>query len=240
MKTIVKLVLVVAICAMGFAAPAAATTINVTDVEMPYKQALTLSSFDVPTSPNPLVTTHFGGGSFNAGQFVLTTNIGLLGAWCIDLFHSISLGVQNLTYNDIPLSSTNNNSTPSNSAQLTQAQIDRIQSLGAYGNTLLGSQSNNNAFAAAVQAAIWLAEYGGYGLTIAGCNGDCATYLGAIPSSLPLAGGVQLESVDATGLFVHQNLELPVPEPGTLALVGSILVALGLLRRRLRQPTSSI
>ena len=78
MKTIVKLALAVALGATGVAAPAAADTITVTYVAQPYYENVSVAAFD-----------SFAGGSERAGQIVLTTNIGNLGTWCVDLFHTI-------------------------------------------------------------------------------------------------------------------------------------------------------
>ena len=232
MKTVAKLALAVTLGVMVFAAPAAADTINVTNVTQPYYEVVSVAGFTTE-GPNPHT---FVGGLERAGQIVLTTNIGNIGTWCVDLFHFISLG-GSYAMNTVPLTQDNSGSGPATSNALTTTQIAQIQSLAAYGNANLPTASNKDLFSAAVQAAIWQVEYL---TTVTGdtaFNALLATIMGLVPN-LPAASGVQLENLNGSDLFTVQNQLYSVPEPGTLALVGSILVALGLLRRRLRLPAT--
>jgi hypothetical protein len=249
-KVIVKLAVAVALGVMGFAAPAAAETITVTNVTLPYYETVHVAGFTVGSNT-------FGGGSAGpganeyAGQIVLTTNIGTIGTWCVDLFHYIYLG-GSYTLTTTALSTDNSGSSGATSNPLSATQIQQIQSLSAYGNANLSGPADaaKNRFAALVQAAIWQVEYFGVASTLSqlGVTSDAAfnsallTLLNTTLPTLPAAGGVQLSSLTGgVDLFTVQHLAYPVPEPGTpLALVGSILVALGLLRRRLGPPTSSI
>lgn len=219
-KTLVMQALAIAIGVMALAAPAAATDITVTNVALPYSETVTLSGGMAGVAGNHL-----------AGQIVLTTSIGTIGTWCVDLFHTINLGPTNLTYTVIELTSANNGTTPSSSTPLSSTQIQQIESLAAYGNAQLPSQSNKNAFAAAVQAAIWNVEYG----STASGSAAFATALAAIMAllpGLPLADGVQLANFSDAGVLWHQSFDYPVPEPMTMFLGGTGLLALGFLARK--------
>lgn len=232
MKAIVKLTLAVTLVLLGIAAPAAATTITVTNVTLPFFETVSVAGFTDAKGHT------FTGGSELAGQIVLTTNIGTLGTWCVDLFHTIHLG-GSYTLDTAPLSTNNSGGGPLDSSLLSATQIQQIQSLAAYGNANLPAASDKYQFAAIVQAAIWQVEY------LTTVTGDSAfntalAALMALVPSLPAAGGAQLQNLNDASLFTVQNLFL-TSEPGTLALVGGILVGLGLLRRRLRpRDTSSI
>ena len=50
-------------------------------------------------------------GTYPAVQIVLSTNIGALGVWCVDLFHTINIG-GSYTYNPVPLTNDNSGSSP--------------------------------------------------------------------------------------------------------------------------------
>jgi hypothetical protein len=64
--------------AFAFASPAMAENFTVTDIELPYQDTLTI------TTPASAAETGC------IGQQVLTTNLGIIDAWCIDLFHDDS------------------------------------------------------------------------------------------------------------------------------------------------------
>src|SRR5277367_3672689 len=90
--------------AMVLAVPASATTINITDVEVPYSESVTLTGGTLG-GPDAIGI---------AGQIVLTTNFGILGTWCVDLFHTINIG-GSYTYMTGPLLTDNSGSTPATS-----------------------------------------------------------------------------------------------------------------------------
>ena len=114
------------------AAPASAGPITVTFVQVPYGENVTLSGGLTGAA-----------GTYEAGQIVLTTSIGTLDTWCVDLFHTIPTGSVSLSYTEGPLATDNSGSNPMTSNMLTSPQIDNIEALAAYGNgEMLASPSN--------------------------------------------------------------------------------------------------
>ena len=97
-------------------AAANATTIDITNVQVPYGlYGVVLTGGDLPgASPYSVYLT---------GEIVLTTQEGDLATWCVDLFHDINLG-GSYTYTTMPLTTDNSGSMPSNSNPLTTQQID--------------------------------------------------------------------------------------------------------------------
>lgn len=215
----------------SFTAQTASAGILISNVQVPYGEAITLKSTAAsPINPSSSLTLFRAAGNTEAvgiaGQIILTTNIGLLGVWCVDLFRSISLGPVNLDYT--PGAFVDNGSSPPVApTPLTAQQIDDIGKVAAYGNYVM-STSPSNAKSAAIQAAIWNIEY----RTTATGSAQFMTELSNIMAALPTLsnpGGVELFSKkNSQGLYTSQGLYQPnkVPEPSTLLIIGLALLAL--------------
>jgi hypothetical protein len=193
-------------------APTASANIMITNVQVPYYEGITLHGGVIGTEAIGI-----------AGQIVLTTDIGVLGTWCVDLFRNITLG-GSYTYSVGTLTTNNAIPTPT---PLTATQINQIGALAAYGNFVM-STSPTSPKSAAIQAAIWDVEYGTTATGSAAFALELANIMALLPT-LSNPGGDQLfSSQDSQGLYVNQGLYVPhdghVPEPSTLALI-----ALGLL-----------
>lgn len=218
-------------------APTASASIMITNVQVPYSESITLkSTASSPINVSSTLSLFRAIGNTEAigiaGQIILTTNIGMLGVWCVDLFRNISLGG---SYVYTTGSLTDNGSNPPVApTALTAQQINDIGKVAAYGNYLM-STAPTNARSAAVQAAIWNIEYG----TTATGSAQFNTELGNIMAILPTLsnpGGTELLSQqNSQGLYTAQGLYRPnaVPEPSTLALIGMAMLAMfGLVAMR--------
>lgn len=191
------------------AAPAMAFT--VTDVEMPYNDTLDLTA---PVSVEAYV-----------GQDVLTTSIGTIDAWCIDMYHDINLGGgQSLPYS-IGTITDNGAGLP-----LSNLQILEISGLMTYGDAQMVTAPSNDV-SAAIQLAIWTVEYPTFAYT--GGDPDLSALLA---NDLSLAPGLASGSTGFALIPLNgqQGLAMadPVPEPISIAVFGSALLGLGVARRR--------
>ena len=195
-------------------------------------QSFTVTSASV-VGDNVTLTAPVGPDSTTAGPITLTSSIGTLTAWCVDLYHVIyTSSGQNLSY-QVGAVTTNNAPSPQT---LTASQLTTIAQLAQYGQSLVTSASASNDQLAAVQLAIWSTEYSNFAYTGAsGANVSAAlnaakSYQAADAGLIALSGTQTF--VTATPLVPLTVQAAAVPEPSGLATLCLAIPALALLRRR--------
>jgi hypothetical protein len=194
-----------------------ATNFTVTDIELPYHDTLTVTA--------PISATGY------IGRQVLTTSIGVIDAWCIDLFHDDAVGGgQNLPFTTSTLLTDGSGHT------LSSATIGLIAGLITYGDAVLdgkmtGTTTNLNDFSASVQLAIWTVEYP----TFTYDNGGNTVLGGLVSADMTAASGYGGNATALNSINGGQGLVTAVPEPTSAALLGAGLLGLvgfGRVRRQ--------
>ncbi len=185
------------------------------------------------------------------GPLVFTTNLGTaagtptfnLLAFCVDIFHNITLGPLNLKYNDLlPLNS--NSQVPA--SPISAAQTMQVARLVNYGELVYDSADvNKSAKLAGLQGAIWQVINPTYTVVAFDAPVDSliADYTSASYNSF-LTGhgsvGSGISFISETGkygtLSAHQGFTFAVPEPSTWVLmIGGFGFAGAMLRRDRRR-----
>lgn len=213
------------VLALGLLAsgPVAAGPFTIYDVEINKGEQVTLTA---PISD-----------SFAFGQIVLTTSVGTIDAWCIDLFHDIYLGGgQDLSY------TTGTIATNGDGQALTALQTREIAGLIVNGNALLSDGGGTPNDSLATQLAIWSVENPGV-FTFSGGATVTAETNALIASAPSMSGdGVALISLGGQQGLATATPSYPtassIAEPATLAIISASLLGLGLFRRgrRSRRP----
>lgn len=233
-------------CALGAAAPGHAAEY--------FLQSATMDKSRTAVISGPGVNSNVYIGPLNFTAYEGTAAVGdsfsFLG-FCVDIYHSISLGTLNLKYDDNYDLETNSKyltSTPfaPGATVLSDQQVLQVGRLVNYGtlvfNQLPSGTLKTNKLAG-LQGAIWQVINPGYTVTSgnAAVNGFIADYSGAGYNSF-LTGHGHVHSgitfITETGKygtkFARQSFAIAaVPEPGTWALmIGGFALAGAALRRR--------
>ncbi len=194
-------------------APAAATPFTIYDVEVNDGEQVAVTA--------PIDDT------YAFGQIVLTTSIGIIDAWCIDLFHTIYVGGgQDLAYSTGPIA------TNGEGQSLTDTQVAEIAGLIVYGDSLLTGGGGTPDDSLATQLAIWSIEYPAEFTYTAGTSVTAET--NALIELAPELSGddVALISLDGLQGLATANpsttTSSSIPEPTSFLLLAGGALGLGM------------
>ncbi|MBU1375471.1 MAG: PEPxxWA-CTERM sorting domain-containing protein [Alphaproteobacteria bacterium] len=181
--------------------------------------------------------------------------------WCVDIFHSISMGNIDLKYDNNYDLETNSKYTSNvawaGESDLTDAQIDQVGRLVHYGTQLYLTAANSTAKLnelSGIQGAIWTVINKAQGYTVESTatgnaygntsnksviNSFITKYSGSnYASYIPMNIGLEVEFLSETGKYgtknAHQSFAF-VPEPGTWALMILGFGGAGVMLRRQRK-----
>jgi len=181
--------------------------------------------------------------------------------WCVDIFHSISMGNIDLKYDDTNEFDSNSkytSNTPwAGETMLSDSQIDQVGRLIHYGTQLYKTAPSSTAKLnelSGIQGAIWTIINKAQGYTVESTasgyaygnvtnksviNAFITKYSGAnYANYIPMNIGVDVEFISETGKYgtksAHQAFAF-VPEPGTWALMILGFGGAGVMLRRQRK-----
>jgi len=245
----IKSVLAASGILFGLAAGSAmATTVTTSSVSLP-NGSTTVNIVDT------LQSVDGGGSNIIAGTIGLQTNIGALNTYCVDLFDYIQTGNPSVnTFNQNVLTAGSHFQNGNATGTFTQAQVNTITALLLNGSL----QTQNTLNTAALQIAIWAAEYdttagnGTYNISSADSfyfthtsdsNSQSAinlaqTFLNNVTSGTWITDNNHyVQFLTSTTGNVQDLVYLATgtvatPEPSTVALFGLGLIGLWAARRR--------
>jgi hypothetical protein len=211
--------------AAALSAPASATELYISGMGL--NDGFEMVSFQRdPSKPAGL----WNGGTEYTGRQTLTANFGTTDdpahhfnvfAWCIDVFHDIYIGADSIVYTLGPAG---------------VPYASDIRKLATWGDRQLALSGPNPLISAAVQATIWDLEYNME--IVPGSNPALEaelTDIDAMLPSLPGAYGAALSGSYTQGGIAQTLYTTKAPEPASLALFSTGLVALALLFQRKRR-----
>jgi hypothetical protein len=226
----------------SFASQTNAQSLTITNVSLP---SGTPFAFSITST---VANMNIGVGG--AGQLLLNTQEkGVVGAWCVDLFHGINVGNVNYTYTTGFLTTNSSGATQAASATLSTAQIHDVLALVSYGNrelayTSFPTPTAKAFFSGTIQAAIWSVVYGAAivasgsdvgSFTAAAFNAQVSTYV-ANAQGWSTGTAVAIHNWatvgDVNSLIQSQGLVTTVPAPGPLALLAVGLIGLMARQRK--------
>ncbi len=223
------------LCAMtlAFGGSASAQTVTVTSVTVPLYDSGINVTVGSTTLTNAIV-----------GQLVLTGTDSALPskpafsiyAWCVDLYHDISLGsstTYTFTLGGVPTTNGNN-------VAISAAVGKQLATLAAYGNSLLaGVNAGSTTVSTAMQLAIWQTEYstanGGPGFSYTYSGADASTVATDITAYVSYASSHTQSAATLIPLNGQQELitnTVAAPEPVTVGLLATGMLGLIFVRRR--------
>ena len=159
--------------------------------------------------------------------------------WCVDFGHDIYIGSTGNVFTTGQFTNPPTGVSSAPPVTFTTSMLNEIDWLASYGNSVL-SKAADAEMSAAVQIAIWHTEYGyTYTGTDAALSADISKILGLYSPSNPVqqtptvllsANGTQ----ELLGFTTDPSTigSATVAEPVSLALLGSGLFGIGLIRRR--------
>jgi hypothetical protein len=183
---------------------------------------------------NGASTVYVNGQDVYLGQAYFKANVDgkveTLGAYCVDLFHDITLGALDLPYDNSKLFTYSDGKLSGTGTPIDAIDASLAEKIGGLAN--YGLHSTDPITKDAVQALIW--EDMGATLTGFGANGDAIQNEIAVLKALDLTSdGVPNTIYAANGLT--QGFTTGVPEPGAWALMLLGFLGLGTMLRASRR-----